>query len=289
MTSIRMGLCGFSMAFDAYVREFPLVEVQQTFYEPPSDGTLRRWRSAAPAAFEFTIKAWQLVTHESSSPTYRRLRRSLTAVERKDAGGFRTSPIVLDAWQRTLRCAEILRATAVLLQCPRSFGPTDANIARMREFLSSVDRPTGLRVLWEPRGPWPMDVVGRLCDDLSLVHVVDPFVSQTVTPDTPYFRLHGISGARHVYRDEELRNGGTTVALPCRRRRSGGFRIRAGVRTIRGSDFLKGRVQVLQRLTERQPAAIGRTLDVLSGDVRRLVPLIGLTATAIHAHDLASS
>lgn len=205
MTSIRMGLCGFSMAFDAYVREFPLVEVQQTFYEPPSDGTLRRWRSAAPAAFEFTIKAWQLVTHESSSPTYRRLRRSLTAVERKDAGGFRTSPIVLDAWQRTLRCAEILRATAVLLQCPRSFGPTDANIARMREFLSSVDRPTGLRVLWEPRGPWPMDVVGRLCDDLSLVHVVDPFVSQTVTPDTPYFRLHGISGARHVYRDEELR------------------------------------------------------------------------------------
>ena len=27
------------MAFDDYVREYGLVEVQQTFYEPPRDGT----------------------------------------------------------------------------------------------------------------------------------------------------------------------------------------------------------------------------------------------------------
>jgi uncharacterized protein YecE (DUF72 family) len=44
-----------------------------------------------------------------------------------------------------------------------------------------------------------------LCRELDLTHVVDPFVSQTATPEFAYVRLHGTTGARHVYTDEELR------------------------------------------------------------------------------------
>jgi uncharacterized protein YecE (DUF72 family) len=204
MTEVRVGLCGFSMAFEDYVREFPVVEVQQTFYELPRDATMRRWRAHAPADFEFTLKAWQLVTHDASSPTYRRLRRTLTAAERAESGSFRTTPIVLDAWARTLERVALLRATAVVLQCPRSFGPTDENAGRMLAFFAGVDRPANVRVLWEPRGEWPPDLVRDLCRDLRLVHVVDPFVTHSVTPQETYFRLHGITGARHVYTDEEL-------------------------------------------------------------------------------------
>ena len=215
MTDVRVGLCGFSMAFEDYVREFPVVEVHQTFYEPPRDATMRRGRAEAPADFEFTLKAGQLVTHDASSPTYRRLRRPLTATQRAETGSFRTTPIVLDAWARTLECVALLRATAVLLQCPRSFGPTDDNVGRMRAFFAAVERPAGVRVLWEPRGEWPPDVVRDLCRDLRLVHVVDPFVTQTVTPEETYFRLHGITGARHVYTDEELaRLAGMLPARP---------------------------------------------------------------------------
>jgi uncharacterized protein YecE (DUF72 family) len=44
-----------------------------------------------------------------------------------------------------------------------------------------------------------------LCQDLQLVHVVDPFVTEPV-PDAPvYWRLHGISTPRHSYSDAELR------------------------------------------------------------------------------------
>jgi uncharacterized protein YecE (DUF72 family) len=200
----RIGLCGFTMAFEDYVREYALVEIQQTFYEPPRDGTMRRWRALAPADFEFTIKAWQLVTHDASSPTYRRLRAPLTDINRAAIGGFRTSPVVLGAWERTLDCAAILRATAILLQCPASFRPTEENIDRLRSFFATVERPPDVRILWEPRGPWPADIVVTLCRELGLVHVVDPFVSTTVTPDQTYFRLHGITGARHVYTDAEL-------------------------------------------------------------------------------------
>ena len=204
MTDVRVGLCGFTMAFDDYVRTWPVVEVQQTFYEPPREATMRRWRATAPPAFEFTLKAWQLVTHEASSSTYRRLRRPLTPVERAEAGSFRPTAIVHEGWARTLDCVRLLRATAVLLQCPRSFRPTDENVARMRTFFASVERPEGVRMLWEPRGDWPAELVLDLCRDLRLVHVVDPLVARTVTPEETYFRLHGTTGARHVYADAEL-------------------------------------------------------------------------------------
>ncbi len=201
---VRVGLCGFTIAFEDYIGEYGLVEVQQTFYEPPREGTMRRWRALSPAGFEFTLKAWQLITHEAASPTYRRLRTPLSEADRAQVGAFRTTPIVLRAWQRTLDCAAILRASAILLQCPASFRPTDENVDRLRGFFASVERPAGVRMLWEPRGAWPRELLARLCRDLNLVHVVDPFVSGSVTPEQTYLRLHGTTGARHVYSDAEL-------------------------------------------------------------------------------------
>jgi uncharacterized protein YecE (DUF72 family) len=201
----RVGLCGWTVAQAAYVRRFPLVEVQHTFYEPPPDAVLARWRAAVPSGFEFTMKAWQLVTHESGSPTYRRLKRPLPDADRGRVGAFRTTPPVLAGWRRTLECARVLRATAVLLQCPKSFRPTVENVARMRAFLATVDRPPA-RLLWEPRGDWPTSLLVELCAELDLVHVVDPMVTETVTPDQTYYRLHGTSGMRHVHTDDELRH-----------------------------------------------------------------------------------
>ena len=202
--AVRVGLCGWTMSMSAYVRTFGLVEVQHTFYEPPADAVLRRWRADAPAAFEFTMKAWQLVTHESASPTYRRMKRPLPAEHRGQVGAFRSTPPVLGAWDRTLECARVLRATAVLLQCPRSVRPTEAYITRMRTFLGTVARPAG-RLLWEPRGEWPTTLLTELCRELDLVHVVDPMQTETVTPEQTYYRLHGTTGPRHVHTDQELR------------------------------------------------------------------------------------
>lgn len=201
---VRVGLCGWTVSQASYVHRFPLVEVQHTFYEPPADALLARWRARVPAGFEFTIKAWQVVTHESGSPTYRRLKRPLPDSARGQVGAFRTTAPVLAGWQRTLACARLLRATAVLLQCPRSFRPTDVNVARMRTFLAEVERPPG-RLLWEPRGDWPVSLLEELCAELDLVHVVDPMQTETVTPEQTYYRLHGTTGSRHVHTDEELR------------------------------------------------------------------------------------
>ncbi|HEX7149890.1 MAG TPA: DUF72 domain-containing protein [Thermoanaerobaculia bacterium] len=204
--TIKIGLCGFTMSAAEYFETFPVLEIQQTFYEPPALTTLRRWREQAPEGFEFTMKAWQLITHRATSTTYRRLRSPLTDKERADAGAFRVTPVVLRAWETSLQCARIVRATSILFQCPASFRPEEENLDNMRRFFAKIERPEGVRLLWEPRGAaWPAALVHELCEELSLTHVVDPFVNDATTASPTYWRLHGIGNHYHVYTDAELR------------------------------------------------------------------------------------
>jgi uncharacterized protein YecE (DUF72 family) len=207
---VRVGLCGFTIGAAEYARRYRVVEVQQTFYDPPREATIEGWRKRMPPAFEFTLKAWQLITHASTSRTYRRLRRPLDDRMRAEAGSFQWNATTEAAWNTTLRAARLLRATAILFQCPASFRASDESADNMRRFFASIDRrdprSDGLRYLWEPRGPWPDALVAELCRELDLVHVVDPFQRPSLTRGGgyTYYRLHGLSGARHVYTDDEL-------------------------------------------------------------------------------------
>jgi uncharacterized protein YecE (DUF72 family) len=201
---VKIGCCGFRLSRAEYFLRFPVVEVQQTFYQPPQIETLRRWREEAPADFEFTVKAWQLVTHDGASPTYRRIKRELTEEEREECGSFRATKIVREGWEVTRDCADALKARRILFQCPARFKPTPANVENLRRFFSSVERGE-LIFMWEPRGQdWTRELVGGLCRELDLIHVVDPLVERTATPERCYFRLHVRWGGRNRYEDEEL-------------------------------------------------------------------------------------
>jgi len=201
---LRIGLCGFTMAMGSYARHFPVVEVQSTFYQPPRDAVMHKWRAATPPTLEYTMKVWQLVTHPATSPTYRRMKRALHAND--EPGSFRESASVEEGWVRSVECANLLSATGMLFQCPASFTPQEENLRRMRTFFEGIDRPRA-RLLWEPRGTqWvaQRDLALSLCQDLDLVYVVDPFVTRPEPGRPVYWRLHGIGGARHSYTDAEL-------------------------------------------------------------------------------------
>ncbi len=196
-----------------YPTHFRVVEVQQAFYQPPTVNVITRWRTQMPGNFEFTLKAWMLSTHLAKSPTYRRLRRPLKAHEAVDAGAFQDTAIVDESWRVSLEAARILRANKILFQCPASFRPTPENLENMRRFFTRIERLPGMRLLFEPRGPaWTPKLVRPLVNELDLVHVVDPFVGPTVSTDLIYYRLHGITGARHVYSQDELRRLAAMVA-----------------------------------------------------------------------------
>jgi len=106
----KVGCCGFGIARPKYFQTFSVVEIQQSFYQPPKQDTIKRWRDEAPADFEFTLKAWQLITHEASSPTYRRLKQRLSESQKKQVGAFRLTAVVRRAWDTTLQMARILAA-----------------------------------------------------------------------------------------------------------------------------------------------------------------------------------
>ncbi|HWP56625.1 MAG TPA: DUF72 domain-containing protein [Candidatus Acidoferrales bacterium] len=204
-TTFHIGCCGWAQSRAEYFRNFSVTEVQQTFYQPPRLDTLKKWRAGAPGDFEFTLKAWQLITHEPSSPTYRRLRLPLSERQKARCGAFRPTEEVYAAWQATRDCARALRARIVLFQCPASFTPTDEHVDNMRHFFARARRTArGLSFAWEVRGDWPDSLIEAICRELKLLHAVDPFVRQPVTSGTQYFRLHGIGGYRHEFSDDEL-------------------------------------------------------------------------------------
>lgn len=200
---LKTGCCGLRMQKAEYAAQFPVVEIQHTFYQPPQIKTLEKWRAEVPPEFEFTLKAWQLITHERRSPTYKRLKKVLTEEEKDECGSFRLTDIVREAWETTAACAKALAARRVLFQCPASFTPTSINIENLRQFFTRIGRHD-LQFLWEPRGEWPAQTLRTLCRELNLIHVVDPFTARTVTPEFCYFRLHGRKGWRYVYENDEL-------------------------------------------------------------------------------------
>ena len=188
MADVIIGTCGFCMRQAELFRRFALLEVQQTFYHPPQLKTVERWRREAPPDFRFTLKAWQAITHPAASPTYRRSK--LSPAERRQCGLFRDTVLVRTAWETTRQLARALAAEFVVFQCPPQFLPTEENVANIRRFFTWAQRDR-LRFGWEPRHPDWWELVAGLCQELDLIHVVDPFYEAPRYGLPHYFRLHG--------------------------------------------------------------------------------------------------
>ncbi|MBS3773295.1 MAG: DUF72 domain-containing protein, partial [Candidatus Thermoplasmatota archaeon] len=180
MGDIVVGTCGYGYyrppegwkqryesKLQAFSHVFPAVELNRTFYKLPMVRTARRWRQETVDDFVFTMKAWQALTHPSSSPTWRRHRDGLTRRQQDCFGYLRCNDEVMQAWQETRERAEALGAPVCVLQTPGSFDCTDEHEEQMRELLTAVER-NGIELAWEPRGDWTQHPrrVQSICDDL---------------------------------------------------------------------------------------------------------------------------
>ena len=72
-----------SKMLDYYVRHFPAVEVNATYYRIPPPGTLRAMERKTPAAFQFVVKTHHDMTHEQSlePDLYRAFARAVEPVQ----------------------------------------------------------------------------------------------------------------------------------------------------------------------------------------------------------------
>jgi len=201
---VKVGCCGFAVrgGLKAYFGRFKLVEVQRTFYKLPRLQTAHKWRSQAPSDFEFSVKAWQAITHPPTSPTWRKAGLSVPEEKKDRYGLLRPTEENFEAWEQTARICETLGARVCVIQCPPSFRFTPENVENARAFFSSVDRH-GLLLAWEPRADWRehLDVVGELCEELDLIYTTDVLRhGALITGPVFYTRLHGLARREFDYR-----------------------------------------------------------------------------------------
>lgn len=190
------------MAQAKYFQAYSCVEIDSSFYQLPKVETVERWQTLAPKDFEFALKAWQVITHPATCPTYRRTR--IDPRDREHCGHFGFNPTIRWAWDETFAVATALKAFLVLFQCPPSFRPTNENVSQLKKFFEKAKRGR-FYMGWEPRGEWNPVLVASLCAELDLIPVGDPLKNVPLTTGKiRYFRLHGTTGPRHRYSNGEL-------------------------------------------------------------------------------------
>jgi len=129
-----------------YARQFPLVEVDATYYALPAEQTATAWAERTPDGFLFNVKAFSLFTqHPTRISAFPADLRG--EVERSQEDGKQTvylrqvSPeVAAEAWDRFLAALEPLRQAgklgAILLQFPQWFPISRAS----KEYILSCAR-----------------------------------------------------------------------------------------------------------------------------------------------------
>ncbi|MGC9153853.1 MAG: DUF72 domain-containing protein [Vulcanisaeta sp.] len=209
MMEVLVGTCGFPTSRSKYYSLFKVVELQETFYDFPTQEKMSNLRREAPADFRFAVKVFQGLTHTSDSPTWRKIKRARLTGNLSNYGLLRPTRENLELWDEFLNVVKVLNPSFYVFQTPPSMRITEDNVRDVIEFFRSIGNSD--KVGWEPRGS-SYDNPGllrRIFEETGIVHVVDPFKrSALVTRDTAYLRLHGIGKGEvnysYKYTDSDL-------------------------------------------------------------------------------------
>jgi uncharacterized protein YecE (DUF72 family) len=220
-----------------YASQFPLTEIDSTYYAPPAEQQARLWAERTPDGFRFDVKAYSLLTGHPTRPRslWKDLREQLPAevAEKRNLYPSHLDPEALDeAWRRfesalrPLHDAE--RLGAVLFQYPPWFHPRRDTRAELE---SLNERLPDYRVSVEFRSPmWlseerDRERTLRLLEEhhLILVGLDAPAASKlprlmaVTNPELLVVRFHGRSDStwadtsrsaaerfRYLYAHEEL-------------------------------------------------------------------------------------
>lgn len=205
----KAGCGGFPVSRPRYFTELEAVEITSSSYNPPKLATAQKWREEAPAGFEYSLCAWQLITHPATHIAFDKLSREIPERRRAFCGHFKDTPEVSEAWEATRAVAGVLRARFVVFATPSTFYPDANHLKDMYRFFKAINRG-GLALVWQPEGEWTPRMVEKICADLGLIHGVDPLKGPSVRGGVYYYRLPGLRQGRgvlraHRYSDAELR------------------------------------------------------------------------------------
>jgi uncharacterized protein YecE (DUF72 family) len=219
-----------------YASHFPLVEVDSTYYAPPSEENCKRWAERAPAGFLFNFKAYGALTHHpvlvrSLPPELRAQLPSEAQTQSRVYLSALPAPAQEGLWEvhRTALqpLAEQDKLGAVLFQFPYWF----TRNAKNQDYLRELKDRLPWRIAVEFRGGGWMDERARgatlgLLQELGYAYVIvdEPQGFKSSTPtvwaqtsELTMLRFHGRNAEmweakvkttaerfNYLYRDEEL-------------------------------------------------------------------------------------
>jgi uncharacterized protein YecE (DUF72 family) len=220
-----------------YASQFPLTEIDSTYYAPPSEQQARLWAERTPDGFRFDVKAYSLLTGHPTRPRslWRDLRDELPAevAEKRNVYAHHLDPDALDeAWRRFANALQPLhdagKLGSVLFQYPPWFTPRRDNRAEVEALR---ERLPDYQVAVEFRSPrWLAEERDRertlgMLEEHGLVFVcVDapevselPRIMAVTNPELLVVRFHGRSDStwsdtsrsaaerfRYLYSEPEL-------------------------------------------------------------------------------------
>lgn len=173
-----------------YAQYFNTVEINSSFYRPPSKFAAKAWASKVPPDFRFTAKLWQKFTHP------RMFEKATGQTWHLDSQDF----AVYEEGIAPLRDAD--RLGPLLAQFPTSFRP-DANTLEYLEDLIRRMREAGFRLAVELRHrEWTeseeTQAIRTFMEEQGVAWVMidEPRFKTSIrhiplTSDTAYFRFHG--------------------------------------------------------------------------------------------------
>ena len=189
-----------------YASKFPVVEVESTYWFPPTPEVARQWVERTPDGFVMDVRAWSLLTGQPTLPPslWEDLQDQVRPEARDNNNLYAShlpAEVITESWTRFAHALRPLhdggRLGAVLLQYPHWFTPKDATreeLAAARASLSdyrvSVEFATERWV-----APDELDATIQLFEDhdMALVAVDAPNLPAVVaaTGDLGIIRLHG--------------------------------------------------------------------------------------------------
>jgi uncharacterized protein YecE (DUF72 family) len=168
-----------------YAHHFRTVEINNSFYQLPKEGTLEMWRNITPEDFIFSMKASRYITHmkKLKDPS-------------KTLSPFLEAARVLEP-----------KLGPLLFQLPPRW---HVNPQRLQEFLNAL--PRGFRYAFEFRDPsWFQDHVYKILEEHGAafcIYELEGRISpHEVTSDFVYVRLHGPGRAYQGQYDAKTLSG----------------------------------------------------------------------------------
>ena len=184
----KAGCGGFPVSRLRYFKAFGAVEIGSTGYHLPQLSTVRHWKEESPEGFEFSLRAFQVITHPATSFSYEKILPKISERRKSFCGHFKATPEVGLAWEGTRSVAEAMGARFVVFETPETFYPDANHLRDMYRFFKSLRRGD-LSLIWQPRANWTLKMIEKVCGDLGLIHAVNPLAGPCLYKVLNYFRL----------------------------------------------------------------------------------------------------